>query len=210
MSDATVAAAASVAVAVITAVLGPAVLARYKARQAALTSARAGTRGAHGRPARPLAPARPDPRTGARLRALGLTGLASRAHRGEDAEPRVVLREAGPRAVLDRMAEIPPLSRRAVAEELYVGRWAEWGGVVRAVREGEVGYHVDVVDPGVVDSDGAAGGSDRVLARLDFAAAERPVLESLREGDRIRYAACVTGAAGGVVTLDSATITRVA
>jgi hypothetical protein len=102
--------------------------------------------------------------------------------------------------VLARLAEIPPLSRRAVAEELYVGRWAEWGGVVRAIRESDEGYQVDVVD----DADGGAA------ARLEFAAAERPTLESLREGDRVRYAARVTGAEDGVVTLDSAAVARVA
>lgn len=196
MSDATVAAAASVVVAVITAVVGPFALARYKARHGALASSRL----SGGRLGRPLIPARPGarppaPKPASRLRALGLTGHAGRA-----ADVRVVLREPGPRAVLARLAEIPPLSRRAVAEELYVGRWADWDGVVRAIRESADGYQVDVVD----DADGTAA------ARLEFAAAERPVLESLREGDRVRYAARVTGAEDGVVTLDAATVTRVA
>lgn len=167
MSDASVAAAASVAVAIITAVVGPAVLARYKARRkAALTAVRRG---------RPLIPSRAG-----------------------DASPhRVVLREGSPRAVLGRLADIPPLSRRAVAHELFVGRWAEWGGVVRDVRESDSGYYVQVVDP----EDGGA-------ALLDFAADERPTLESLREGDRVRYVGRVTGAEDGLVTLDSPTISR--
>ena len=194
MTDAAVAAIASVAVALISAVVGPTVVARYKGRHATVAGARAG---------RPLIPSRPGaPRAGAkplsRLRALGLTGLGHRAD--DQPAPHVVLRESGPRPVLARLADIPPLSRRAVAEELYVGRWADWGGVVRAIREGAAGYHVDVLDD--VDGDAAA--------RLDFSAAERPRLESLREGDRIRYAARVTGAEHGVVTLDSAEITRVA
>lgn len=166
MSDATVAAAASVAVAIITAVVGPTVLARYKLRHPA---ARVGARRG-----RPLIPSRP-----------GLTGA------------RVVLRESGPRAVLGRLAEIPPLSRRAVANELFVGRWAEWSGIVREVRESERGYVVDVVDP----DDGAS-------AELDFAADERPVLESLREGDRISYVGRITGTEAGRVVLDSPTISR--
>ena len=169
MSDATVAAASSVAVAIITAVVGPTVLARYKLRR---KTALHGTR--RGRPA---IPARPGP--------------------GASGRPRVVLREESPHAVLGRLAEIPPLSRRAVAEELFVGRWAEWNGIVRDVRESPSGYCVRVVDP---DDSGAA--------LLDFAADDRPALESLREGDRIRYVGRVTGAEDGVVILDSPTISR--
>lgn len=169
MSDAAVAAVSSVAVAIITAVVGPAVLARYKLRR------RAALIGAHR--GRPSIPSRP--------------GRATAAHAS-----RVVLREESPRAVLGRLAEIPPLSRRAVAEELFVGRWAEWSGTVRDIRESASGYAVRVVDP-----DGGA-------ALLDFGADERPALESLREGDRIRYVGCVTGAEDGVVILDSPSISR--
>ncbi len=196
MSDATVAAVASVAVALITAILGPAVLARYKSRRtAALAAVRVG---------RPLVPARPGARhappvasakPASRFRTIAV------AQRGDGgAALRVLLRESSPRAVLARLADIPPLSRRAIAHELYVGRWAEWGGVVRDVRESDAGgYYVHVVDP----DDGAA-------ALLDFTAAERPALEALREGDRVRYLGRVTGAEDGFVTLDSATISPVA
>ncbi|HEY0777179.1 MAG TPA: hypothetical protein VGD56_04355, partial [Gemmatirosa sp.] len=129
------------------------------------------------------------------LRAMGLTARTETPPR---VPARVVLREGSPRAVLARLAEIPPLSRRAVAHELFVGRWAdEWTGVVRDVRENESGYSVHVVDP----DDGGA-------ALLDFGADERPVLESLREGDRVRYVGRVTGAEDGFVILDSPTITR--
>ncbi|GJG85730.1 hypothetical protein tb265_09110 [Gemmatimonadetes bacterium T265] len=203
MSDASVAAASSVAVAIITAVVGPAVLARYKARrEAALLAARGGrpsiparpgARRATVRPALAHPPAAPPAaRPGLHLRAIGLTPRADPAP-----ARRVVLREGGPRAVLDRLAAIPPLSRRAVAHELFVGRWADWGGVVHDVRESESGYAVHVVDP----DDGGA-------ALLDFAADERPTLESLREGDRVRYAGRVTGAEDGFVILDSPTINR--
>lgn len=198
MSDATVAAAASVVVAVITAVVGPALLARYKAHRAESLRApsRAGARSA----------ARPGPRPVPRALRLHATGLTTaglthpghgRARRPDHAPPRVVLRERGPRAVIGRLAEIPPLSRRAVAHELFVDRWAEWGGVVRDVREGGSGYEVEVVDP-----------DDGGTAVLDFPADERPVLESLREGDRVRYVGRVTGAEDGLVTLDSPTISR--
>ena len=71
------------------------------------------------------------------------------------------------------------------------------GGVVRDVRESDSGYYVHIVDP----VDGGA-------AVLDFAADERPTLESLREGDRVRYVGRVTGAEDGLVTLDSPTINR--
>ncbi len=193
MSDATVAATASVAAAIITAVVGPAVLARYKSRRAAaLTAARGG---------RALIPARPGPGGAAAapgFRARGSSLTHAPARHAHDAPPRrVLLREGSARAVLVRLAEIPPLSRRAVAHELFVGRWAEWGGIVRDVRESESGYYVHVVDP----DDGGA-------AVLDFAADERPTLESLREGDRVRYLGRVTGAEDGVVTLDSPTISR--
>ncbi len=189
MSDATVAAASSVAVAIITAVVGPAVLARYKLRrQAMLTGARRG---------RPSIPSRPGRATTARssmvrLRALGLIPAGSEAP-----VRRVLLREGSPRAVLGRLAEIPPLSRRAVADELFVGRWAEWTGIVRDIRESASGYTVRVVDA----EDGGA-------ALLEFGADERPVLESLREGDAIRYLGRVTGAEDGVVILDSPSISR--
>lgn len=199
MSDASVAAAASVAVAIITAVVGPAVLARYKSRRAAALAAARGGRalipsrpGARGTAMRAAAARAAPARHGPYLRAIGLTS------RADDAPiRRVVLREGSPRAVLGRLAEIPPLSRRAVAQELFVGRWAEWGGIVRDIRESESGYDVHVVDP----DDGGA-------AVLDFAADERPTLESLREGDRVRYVGRVTGAEDGLVTLDSPTISR--
>ena len=188
MSDASVAAASSVAVALITAVVGPAVLARYKLRRkAALIGAR------RGRPSIPSSPGRATTARSSmvRLRALGLIPA------GDGPTSRVVLRETSPHAVLGRLAEIPPLSRRAVADELFVGRWAEWSGIVRDIRESASGYVVRVVDP----ADGGA-------ALLDFGADERPVLESLREGDRIVYVGRVTGAADGVVMLDSPSINR--
>lgn len=161
MSDATVAAAASVAAAVITAVVGPVVLARFKRvppRRPAL--ARGG---------RPLVPA-PTP-------AL-----------------HIMLRESGPRAVMERLAAVPPLRRAAVARELFVGRWVEWEGVVRDVRERDGGFRVEVV------------GTDGGAALVDFADDERPALETLREGDAIRYAGRVTGAEDGRVTVDATAV----
>ena len=57
---------------------------------------------------------------------------------------RVWLRERTPAEVIARIKAIPPLSRPSVSQELFEGKWVRWDGTVYAVRDRNWGVHVAV------------------------------------------------------------------
>lgn len=103
---------------------------------------------------------------------LGVSNLPS-------GEPRIFLREDSAEALMQTLVQIPPLSRRAVAEEAYWGRWVRWSGIVGSIREGDDCYGVTVQS----DIHG------RYFLTLTFPTSWRADLEVLREGDQIYFEA---------------------
>lgn len=92
--------------------------------------------------------------------------------------PRVFLAESRTQ-MRQALRRLPPLARSKAAEEAYEGRWVRWHATVKAVREGDECFCVDI------DIDGYLG------TILTYPRSWRDDVEALREGDRIWFEAQV-------------------
>lgn len=85
------------------------------------------------------------------------------------------LREASVGELTALRRAVPPSSRARITRKLWQGRWVRWGGEVREITEQKNMLSVMIVD------------SRRGFVYLTFPLNRRPVVESLREGDRIAF-----------------------
>jgi hypothetical protein len=92
-----------------------------------------------------------------------------------DEEPRNFLPETSAESIVQAFLRIPPLSRGAITDEAYRGRWMRSAGVIGTIREGDQCYSVTIA---------ADGGG---IVNLTFPTTWRADVESLREGDHIRF-----------------------
>jgi hypothetical protein len=119
MSDATIAALSAVAVAVITAIVGPLTIARAKRKRehdAAPTTI--------GAPRPPSIASGSGPTGTNQSRPLG--PISQEQSLAAVPDSRAWLRERSPTELQSQLAGIPTLKRKTVSNELFAGRWVAW------------------------------------------------------------------------------------
>lgn len=193
MTDAQIAAAAAIAVAVVTAVIGPIVKARvYRA------NVRKAVGDQQNAPPPTAVERRPQAVTPASATTASLAGSAPPTSLPDT--PRLRLRES-PFEVLEKYRSIPPLSRETVAKELFIGRWVQWTGVVKNVHSYSDSIRVSLM--GVVPK------GELVVAPwmfVDFEHSQRAELELLREEELLTFEARITRVSKSDIDLASALI----
>jgi hypothetical protein len=118
-------------------------------------------------------------------------------------EPQVYLQERSANEVVSRINALNPLERDLVARHTYVEHWVRWSGEVLRIESSssflEGGAFTVMVGDHVLG---------HAVASLEFLSAERHLVETLEEGDRISYEAKITRVLGAVVFLADVTFVQ--
>lgn len=107
---------------------------------------------------------------------LGVAGLPT---------TKLSARVEGPSEIEHFLKSVPPLKRKAVADQVYRGHWVDWTG--RVAHIDDRGYCVSVIVQTALGP-----------VTLSFAPFERPLVEPLREGDDVAFEGQITRADSGV------------
>jgi hypothetical protein len=120
----------------------------------------------------------------------------------ETEPPHIYVRERSPIEILNVVAPLPPLQQAKYYKKAYDGRWVRWNSIVFRITGGDTGgVGVTVLDRWDLP----------VMVSMDFPASQRPLLETLRTGDRIEYEGKIDGGSYDwlSIRLDDARVLRV-
>jgi hypothetical protein len=122
-------------------------------------------------------------------------------------EARVSLREQSPDELVARINSLNPLERDLLVKQTYVGRRVRWSGTVLSV-EAFTSLSVEAFTSGLLGGFTVTLGNRGVaFARLEFSRKQRPLVESIQEGDLISYEATIARVDSMNVYLADVTVT---